>query len=92
MLSWKSALVNKERGLVMMVQKDGLRRNASSVKQSKGQKVRSALQSNVPRGSIDKDIHHESIGQREAMKYLRESCYHHIEYSVANSLVALMWK
>ena len=70
----------------------GLRRNASSVKQSKGQKVRSALQSNVPRGSIDKDIHHESIGQRGTMKYLRESCYHHIECSIANSLAALMWK
>ena len=42
--------------------------------------------------SIDKDTHHESIGQREAMKYLRESLYHHIEYSVANSLATLMRK
>ena len=47
---------------------------------------------NVPRDSIDKDIHHESIGQRKIMKYLRESCYHHIEYSTANTLTALMWK
>ena len=84
--------MNKERDLVMMVQKDGARRNASSVEQSRGQKVRSALQSNVLRGSIDKEIHHESTGQREAMKYLRESCYHRIEYSIANSLAALMWK
>ena len=84
--------MNKERDLVMMVQKDGPRRNASSVKQSRGQKVRSALQSNVLRGSIDKEIHHESTGQREAMKYLRESWYHRIEYSIANSLAALMWK
>ena len=30
MLLWKSALVNKERGLVMMVQEGGPRRNASS--------------------------------------------------------------
>ena len=84
--------MNKERGLVIMVQKDGPRRNASSVEQSRGQKVQSAFQSNILRGFIDKEIHHESIGQREAMKYLRESCYHHIEYSVANSLAALMWK
>ena len=54
--------------------------------------MRSALQSNVLRGSIDKEIHHESTGQREAMKYLRESWYHRIEYSVANSMAALMWK
>ena len=31
MLLWKSALVNKERGLVMMVQEGGPRRIASSI-------------------------------------------------------------
>ena len=41
---------------------------------------------------IDKDIHHESIGQREGMKYLRESYYHRIECSAPNSLTTLMWK
>ena len=46
--------------------------------------------SNVPGDTVDKDIHHESTGQRKAMKYLRESYYHHIEYSVANSLAILM--
>ena len=46
----------------------------------------------VPRDSIDKDIHHESTGQMKVMKYLRESYYHHIECSVANSLAALMRK
>ena len=35
---------------------------------------------------------HECIGQMRTMKYLRENCYHYIEYSVANSLIALMWK
>ena len=40
----------------------------------------------------DADTHHESTGQRETMKYLRESCYHRIECSIANSLAALMWK
>ena len=48
--------------------------------------------SNVPGDSIDEDIHYESTGQRKAMKYLRESCYHRIECFVANSLAALMRK
>ena len=52
----------------------------------------SATQSNVPGDPIDKNTHHESTGQREAMKYLRESCYHCIECPVANSPAALMKK
>ena len=75
-----------------MVQKGGLKRNASSAEQSRCQKMWSAIQSNIPKDSIDKDIHHESTGQREAMKYLKESCYHRIECSTTNSLVTLMWK
>ena len=66
--------------------------SAFSTKQSRGQKVQSAVQSNVSGSSIDKDIHHESTRQREVMKYLRESCYHRIKYSTINSLTALMWK
>ena len=66
--------MNKEMCLVMMVRKGGSRRNASSVEQSKGQKEQSSRWSNVSGDSIDKDIHHESTRQREAMKYLRESC------------------
>ena len=46
---------------------------------------------NVTRNSIHKDIHQESIGQRKVMKYLRESCYHRIEYSVANSLAPVIY-
>ena len=52
----------------------------------------SAIESNVPGDSIDNDTHHESTGQRGTMKYLRESCYHRIECSVANSLTVLTWK
>ena len=59
-MSWKSAFVNEERGLVMMVQEGGPRRNASLIEQSRGQKVWFAIQSNVLRDYIDKDIHHES--------------------------------
>ena len=84
--------MNKEKGLVMMVQEGGPRRNASSTEQSKDQKVRSAIKSNVPGDSIVKDKYQEGTRQREVMKYLRESCYHRIECSTTNSLAAFMWK
>ena len=89
---WKLALVKKEMGLVMIVQEGGLRRNASSTEQSRGQKVRFAIKSNIPGNSIVNDKYQEGTAQREAMKYLRESCYHYIECSAANSLATLMWK
>ena len=38
------------------------------------------------------NTHHESTGQREVMKYLRESCHYRIKCSVANFLITLMWK
>ena len=82
--------MNKERGLVMMVQEGGPRRNASSAEQSKGQKVRSAIKSNVPGNSTVKNKYQEGKGQREAIKYLRESSYHRIKCSIANSLATLM--
>ena len=69
-----------------------MRRNASSAEQSQGQKVWFDIKSNVLDNSNDKDNYQEEIGQREAMKYLRESCYHDIKGSIANSLAALMRK
>ena len=48
--------------------------------------------SNVLGNFIDKDIHHEGTGERKAMKYLRESCYHHIKCFITNSLASLMRK
>ena len=76
----------------MRVQKSDLRRNASLAEQNRGQKVWSAIKSNVLENSIDKDKYQEGTGQREAIKYLRESCYHNIECFVANLLAALMRK
>ena len=76
----------------MRVQKSDLRRNASLAEQNRGQKVWSAIKSNVLENSIDKDKYQEGTGQREAIKYLQESCYHDIECSVANLLAALMRK
>ena len=75
----------------MMIGESGLRINVSSAKQSRGSTVCSAIKGNVLGGSIDKDKHPRSVGQKEAI-YLRESCYHRIEYSVANSLTVLMRK
>ena len=54
--------------------------------------MRSAINSNVPNNSTNEDKYQEGTGQREAMKYLRESCYHRIECSAANSLTVLMRK
>ena len=79
-------------GLVIRVQEGGLRRNAFSAEQSRVPNVWSAIHGNIPRDSIDKDTPHEGIGQRGTMKYLRENCYHRIEFSVTNSLAALIWK
>ena len=76
----------------MRVQKSDPRKDASSAEQNRGQKIWSAIKSNVLENSIDKDKYQEGTGQREAIKYLRESCYHDIECSVANLLAALMRK
>ena len=38
------------------------------------------------------DKYQEGTTQRKAMKYLRESCYHHIKCSATISLAALMRK
>jgi len=69
-----------------------LRKSISSTKRNRGQKVCSVIQSDVLGSSIDKNMHCERTGQIGARKYLRESCYHHIECSAANSLATLMRK
>ena len=78
--------------MVMRVQKSGLKRNASSTGQSRGQKVQFNIKSNVLENSIDYDKYQEESGQMKVMKYLRESCYHRIKYSATNSLTLLMRK
>ena len=47
-------------------------------------------QSDLPRSSNDRDVRYKRIRKMGTQKYLRENCYHRIECSVANSLVALM--
>ena len=54
--------------------------------------IYSIVQSDFLGNSIDRDMNYERTGGMEAQKYLKESCYHRIEYSVVNSLVALINK
>ena len=75
-----------------MFQGSDPRMNASSAEQIWGQKMRYDIKSNVPNGSTNEDKYLEGTRQREAMKYLRESCYDRIKCSVTNSLAVLMRK
>ena len=49
-------------------------------------------QSDLPRSSSDKDVHHKCIRMMRTQKYLRESCYYRIEYIAATFLAAFMWR
>ena len=68
------------------------RRSFSLAKRKKGQKVCSVIQDDAPGSSIDKDMHCKRTGQMGPKKYLRKSCYHHIEYFATNSLAAFTWR
>ena len=69
-----------------------LRRNTSLDKRNIDQSVYPIIQCNILGNSIDKDMRYKRTGGMEAKKYLRESCYHRIECSVANFLATLMRK
>ena len=47
-------------------------------------------QGDLPRSSSDKDVHYKRIRMMGTQKYLRESCYHHIEYTTTTFLAAFM--
>ena len=55
-----------------MFQGSDPRMNASSTRQSQGQKMRSDIKSNILDSSTDEDKCPERTRQREAMKYLKE--------------------
>ena len=78
--------------MIVKGRRGGLRRNIPSAKRSKDQNVCPIIQDDVPRSSIDNDMHCEHTGQMGAKKYLKESVYYRIKYFVANSLTALMRK
>ena len=54
-----------------MFQGSDPRMNASSARQSQGQKMWFEIKSNVPNDSTDDDKYPEGTRQREAMKYLK---------------------
>ena len=60
--------------------------------EERGQKVCHIIQSDIPRNSVNKDMHCEHTRQNGAKKYLGESCYYRIKCSAANSPAALMWR
>ena len=78
--------------MVPRVWESGPRRDATSAGQSRGPKLWSVIQGNIPRNSTGKHTHPEGTGQMRTKKYLRESYYHLIECSIINSLAALMRK
>ena len=47
-------------------------------------------QGNLPRSSSDRDMHHEHTRKRGTQKYLKDSCYHPIECTVATFLAVFM--
>jgi len=63
----------------------GPRRNISSDKISTAQNVYPNNQGDLLGSSSDRDMPHKRTKRMGTQKYLRESCYHCIECSVANS-------
>ena len=57
----------------MIIQEIGLRRNASSTDQSRGQKVQSDTKSDILDDSIDEDKYPKGTGKREVLKYLERN-------------------
>ena len=68
------------------------RRSIPSAKRRRGQKIYSVVQNDVLGNSIDKDMRCKRTRQMGVKEYLRKSCYHCIECSVAKSLAAFMWR
>ena len=46
----------------------------------------------LPRNSVNRDVHHEHIKKRGTQKYLRERCHHRIKCTTATFLAAFMWR
>ena len=49
-------------------------------------------QGDLSKSSINKDVHHEHTRRRGIQKYLRQNCYHRIEYITATFLATFMWR
>ena len=49
-------------------------------------------ESDLHRGSNDRNVSHEHMIRKGTQKYLVESCYHCIEYTTATFLAVFMWR
>ena len=49
-------------------------------------------ESDLYRGSSDRDVPHEHTRRKGIQKYLRKSCYHRIKCIEATLLAAFMWR
>ena len=78
--------------MTVEVGKGCLRGNIPSAKRNEDQDVPPVIQGDVPRVSIDKDMHYECTGRMRARKYLRKGYCHRIKYFTANFLATLMWR
>ena len=55
-----------------------------------GSNIHFTNQGDHPGNSSDKDVHCKHTKDMGTQKYLRESCYHHIEYTAATFLAAFI--
>ena len=81
-----------EHTITVTVGRGCLRRNVPLAKRNEDQGVPSIIHDDDPRGSIDKDMHHERTRMMGVRKYLKKSYCHRIECSAANFLTAFMWR
>ena len=49
-------------------------------------------QSDLPRNSNDRDVHHKHTRRKGTQKYIRESCYHRIKCTATTFLATFMWR
>ena len=68
------------------------RGNIPSAKRNEDQDVPPVIQVDIPRVSIDKDMHYECTGRMRVKKYLRKECCHCIKCFATNFLTVFMWR
>ena len=49
-------------------------------------------ESDIHRGSSDRDVSHEHMRNKRTQKYLKKSCYHRIKCTEVTFLAAFMWR
>ena len=78
--------------MTVEVRKGCPRGNIPLAKRNEDRDVPPVIQGDIPRVSIDKDMHYERTGRMRARKYLRKGCCYRIKCSAANFLAVFMWR